>query len=70
VTAWSSSTKAQLIEDEAIFEEFRLLMNFQTDDRFLVTLVLIGSTELGARSAASSISISGSPSGTTSRPST
>ena len=41
--------EAQLIEDEAIFEELRLLMNFQTDDRFLVTLVLIGSTELGAK---------------------
>jgi general secretion pathway protein A len=38
--------EAQLIDDEAIFEELRLLVNFQTDDRFLVTLVLIGSPEL------------------------
>ena len=29
--------------------KLRLLMNFQTDDRFLVTLVLIGSTELGSK---------------------
>ena len=29
--------EAQLIEDDAVFEELRLLMNFQTDDRFLVT---------------------------------
>lgn len=38
--------EAQLIEDDAVFEELRLLMNFQTDDRFLVTVVLIGSPEL------------------------
>ncbi len=38
--------EAQLIDDEAIFEELRLLVNFQTDDRFLVTLLLIGSSEL------------------------
>jgi general secretion pathway protein A len=41
--------EAQLIEDDAVFEELRLLMNFQTDDRFLLTLLLIGSTELGAK---------------------
>ena len=41
--------EAQLIEDDAVFEELRLLMNFQTDDRFLVTLVLIGSPELRER---------------------
>src|SRR4029450_9946310 len=41
---------AQLIEDDAVFEELRLLMNFQTDDRFLLTLLLIGSTQLGAKS--------------------
>jgi type II secretory pathway predicted ATPase ExeA len=41
--------EAQLIEDDAVFEELRLLMNFQTDDRFLVTLLLIGSTELGPK---------------------
>ncbi|MBI4247735.1 MAG: AAA family ATPase [Candidatus Rokubacteria bacterium] len=38
--------EAQLIEDDAVFEELRLLLNFQTDDRFLMTLLLIGSTEL------------------------
>jgi general secretion pathway protein A len=38
--------EAQLIDDAAVFEELRLLMNFQTDERFLVTVVLIGSPEL------------------------
>jgi type II secretory pathway predicted ATPase ExeA len=38
--------EAQLIDDDAVFEELRLLTNFQTDDRFLVTVVLIGSPEL------------------------
>jgi general secretion pathway protein A len=38
--------EAQLIEDPAVFEELRLLLNFQTDDRFLMTLILIGSSEL------------------------
>lgn len=38
--------EAQLLEDEGVFEELRLLMNFQTDDRFLVTVLLIGSPEL------------------------
>jgi general secretion pathway protein A len=41
--------EAQLIEDEAVFEELRLLLNFQTDERFLVTIVLIGSPELASR---------------------
>ena len=41
--------EAQLIADDAVFEEVRLLMNFQTDDRFLVTLLLIGSPELRER---------------------
>jgi general secretion pathway protein A len=41
--------EAQLIEDDAVFEELRLLMNFQTDDRFLVTLLLIGSPELAPK---------------------
>jgi general secretion pathway protein A len=38
--------EAQLVADDAVFEELRLLMNFQTDDRFLVTILLIGSPEL------------------------
>jgi general secretion pathway protein A len=41
--------EAQLIDDDAVFEELRLLLNFQTDDRFLVTLLLIGSPELGVK---------------------
>jgi general secretion pathway protein A len=41
--------EAQLIEDDAVFEELRLLMNFQTDNRFLITLLLIGSPELRER---------------------
>jgi type II secretory pathway predicted ATPase ExeA len=41
--------EAQLIDDDAVFEELRLLTNFQTDDRFLVTLLLIGSPELAAK---------------------
>jgi type II secretory pathway predicted ATPase ExeA len=41
--------EAQLIEDDAVFEELRLLLNFQTDDRFLVTVLLIGSPELATR---------------------
>ena len=41
--------EAQLIEDDSVFEELRLLMNFQTDDRFLVTLLLVGSPELGVK---------------------
>lgn len=38
--------EAQLLDDDGVFEELRLLMNFQTDDRFLVTVLLIGSPEL------------------------
>jgi len=38
--------EAQLIQDDSIFEELRLLLNFQLDERFLVTLLLIGSPEL------------------------
>jgi general secretion pathway protein A len=41
--------EAQLLDDEGVFEELRLLMNFQTDDRFLVTVLLIGSPELRER---------------------
>jgi general secretion pathway protein A len=38
--------EAQLIEDDDVFNELRLLLNFQTNDRFLITLVLSGSAEL------------------------
>jgi type II secretory pathway predicted ATPase ExeA len=41
--------EAQLIDEPAVFEELRLLLNFQTDDRFLMTLILIGSSELVPR---------------------
>src|SRR3989442_5700059 len=38
--------EGQLIDDDSGFKELRLLLNFQTDERFLVTLLLIGSPEL------------------------
>ena len=38
--------EAQLIDDENVFEELRLLLNFQTETRFLLTLVLSGQPEL------------------------
>jgi general secretion pathway protein A len=41
--------EAQLIDDPLVLEELRLLLNLQTDDRFLITVVLIGSPELLSR---------------------
>lgn len=38
--------EVHLIEDRAIFEELRLLLNFQKRDTFLLTLILIGQPEL------------------------
>lgn len=38
--------EAHIIRDEHIFEELRLLLNFQTQDRFLLTLLLLGQPEL------------------------
>jgi len=38
--------EAQLINDEHVFEELRLLLNFQTETRFLLTLLLSGQPEL------------------------
>ncbi|MBI5233130.1 MAG: AAA family ATPase [Deltaproteobacteria bacterium] len=38
--------EAHLITDTAILEEIRLLLNFQYNDKFLMTLVLIGQPEL------------------------
>ncbi len=38
--------EAQVINDQATFEELRLLLNFQLADRFLLTLVLLGQPEL------------------------
>jgi len=41
--------EAQLIRDDSIFEELRLLLNFQLNDRFLLTLFLVGQPELRER---------------------
>lgn len=38
--------EAHLIEDRAIFEELRLLLNFQNREKFLLTLILIGQPDL------------------------
>lgn len=38
--------EAQAIKDEDTFEELRLLLNFQMNDRFLLTLILVGQPEL------------------------
>lgn len=40
--------EAQILNEET-FEEARLLLNLQMDDRFLLTLVLLGQTELRAK---------------------
>jgi general secretion pathway protein A len=41
--------EAQAIPDDQVFEELRLLLNFQLNDRFLLTLVLMGQPELNDR---------------------
>jgi general secretion pathway protein A len=41
--------EAQAIEDDHVFEDLRLLLNFQLNYRFLLTLVLMGQPELKAR---------------------
>lgn len=41
--------EAQLIESHEVFEEIRLLLNFQLNDRFLMTLILLGQPELRER---------------------
>lgn len=38
--------EAQAIEKKANFEEFRLLLNFQLNESFLLTIILIGQPEL------------------------
>ncbi len=38
--------EAQAIENDTTLEELRLLLNFQLNDQFLVTLILIGQPEL------------------------
>ncbi len=43
--------EAHSIEDERIFEKVRLLLNFQTESRFLLTLILVGQPELAGKVA-------------------
>jgi type II secretory pathway predicted ATPase ExeA len=38
--------EAQLLEDPAVFEELRLILNSQLEDRFLVSILLVGQPEL------------------------
>jgi general secretion pathway protein A len=38
--------EAHTIQDPSVFEELRLLLNFQWKDRFLITLILMGQPEL------------------------
>jgi len=38
--------EAQVIEDKQTFEELRLLLNFQLNNKFLLTMILIGQPEL------------------------
>ena len=38
--------EAHLIKNEETFEEIRLLLNYQNNDRFLITPILVGKTEL------------------------
>jgi len=41
--------EAQAIKDDRVFEELRLLLNFQLNDRFLLTMILLGQPELNGR---------------------
>jgi len=41
--------EAHSIEDERIFEKIRLLLNFQTESRFLLSLILVGQPELAGK---------------------
>lgn len=41
--------EAQAIKDDVVFEELRLLLNFQLNERFLLTLIMLGQPELNAR---------------------
>lgn len=41
--------EAHVIEDAEVFEELRLLLNFQDESRFLLTLLLMGQPELKDR---------------------
>lgn len=41
--------EAHVIDDAEVFEELRLLLNFQVEDRFLLTILLMGQPELKER---------------------
>lgn len=41
--------EAQVIKEEDIFEELRLLLNFQKNDAFLLTMVILGQPELAQK---------------------
>jgi general secretion pathway protein A len=41
--------EGQLLEDTALFEEIRLLLNFQLNDAFLLTLLLVGQPAMAER---------------------
>jgi type II secretory pathway predicted ATPase ExeA len=41
--------EGQLIDDSAVFEEIRLVLNFQLNDAFLITLLLVGQPVLAQR---------------------
>ena len=41
--------EAQLIQSEKVFDELRLLLNYQLNDRFMITLVMCGQPELRER---------------------
>jgi general secretion pathway protein A len=41
--------EAQIVKSRQTFEEVRLFLNFQLNDRFLITLILIGQPELLSR---------------------
>ncbi len=43
--------EAHSIEDDRIFEKIRLLLNFQTESRFLLSLILVGQPELAGKVA-------------------
>jgi len=38
--------EAHVIEKDSVFEEIRLLLNYQLEDKFLLTLILLGQPEL------------------------
>ncbi len=41
--------EAHTIEDKNVYEEIRLLLNFQLEDKFLLTILLLGQPELKER---------------------